>query len=897
MMKKHNALSRIYTFILLLLCSTIVVAQPGGPGRPGGRFPGGPGGGPGQNRGKAPKEDQTQTIRQKKVVKDSTLLTVVGTLTDSVTGEALIYVNVGVFSQADSSLVRGTVTDDKGKFEAKNVYKGKYFLKITSIGYETKYYPFEVINNTALGTIKIKPGSTTLETFEVTAERPMFAMEGEKMIYNVSEDPSVQDGTTSDALQNAPGVEVDIEGNVTLRGTSSVEIWINDRPSKLTAENLKTYLETLPANALDHIEVISNPSAKYATESDAVINIITTAHIKKNHFISFGLNGSSTPTLRPWLSYMWANEKFSFNIYTSASNRHRESESYNISESSPWNSDSNSFVLTERDTTSGNSESNSFNGDVWLNFDYQIDSMRNLSGWGGVNFGNNKSDSYSDIVRDQTFGGNNAFHYFDTNSSKDGYAFGFGGLNYQRKFDNEGHNLRITADGGFNSNNSDIYRIRDYRESAIYTLGTDEDKYYKTKDAGAHFSVNARYNHPLNKNMDLSFGLGIEHARNHGTFDRFYADNTGKYSIIDTLRTYTYNDQKNSIDLDVNLERRWGAFTAEIGLGAEMSLISVDYENNYAKTPGTAYAQHSTYFNDKQDLNRLTYHPSLHLSYYTQDMHNFSLSYTLRMSNPEASQLTTFRNYGEDSYSTGNPNLKAQVRHQMEAGWSKYFTGFGFVGLDAYFNYAANEISNLTDVTTEADEFLLRTINYSMPYNMGSSYRYGLQLHSTFRPTGTFNLRFNANLYNYGYSMDRGAQGTLENSMWSYSMRLNGWYKFMENYQLFGMLSYRSKSIGLASVTKPDYHFDIGMRGDFFKKKMSAFIMVQDVFNWGYKYGRGSENTNPAYMSTSTSKDITSRYIVAGITFRFGKLELETRAKEGGNTDDSSTGTTTISAQ
>lgn len=514
--------------------------------------------------------------------------------------------------------------------------------------------------------------------------------------------------------------------------------------------------------------------------------------------------------------------------------------------------------------------------------------MRTLSGWGGVNFARNNNEDYSDVIRDQTFGGDNAFHYFDTNSSKSGNTFGFGGINYQHKFNNEGHNLRISADGGFNSENSKTYRIRDYQNSAIYTLDTDEDKYYKNTDANVHFNVNARYNLPLTKDMDLSIGLGVGHTREHGTFDRFYADGTGRYSIIDTLRTYIYNDQTNSIDFDVNLERRWGAFTAELGVGAQTSMISVDYENNYAKTAGTIYAQHRTYFNDKQDLTRITYHPSLHLSYYTQDMNNFSFSYTLRMSNPEASQLTTFRNYGEDNYSTGNPDLKSPVRHQMEAGWSKYFTGFGFIGLDAYLNYSANEISNLTDVSATADEFLLGISDYDKPYNMGSSYSCGLLLHSTFRPTGTFNLRFNANLYNYGYSMDRGAQGILENNMWSYSLRLNGWYKFLENYQLFGKLSYRSKSIGLASVTRPDYHFDIGVRGDFFKKKMSAFIMVRDVFNWGYKYGSGNDNTNPAYLSTSTSKSRTSRFIMAGITFRFGKLELETRAKEGEDTDSTS---------
>ena len=110
-----------------------------------------------------------------------------------------------------------------------------------------------------------------LEGVTITAERPLFSVEGEKTLYQVSDDSTMQSGVASDALQNAPGVSVDAEGNITLRGTSSVEIWINDQPSNLTGENLKTYIQTLPANAIDHIEVITNPSAKYATQADGII--------------------------------------------------------------------------------------------------------------------------------------------------------------------------------------------------------------------------------------------------------------------------------------------------------------------------------------------------------------------------------------------------------------------------------------------------------------------------------------------------------------------------------------------------------------------------------------------------------------------------------------------------
>ena len=205
--------------------------------------------------------EQSQQVRQKKRVQEGDVFKVIGTLQDSTNNDPIPYVNVAILDAADSSFIKGSITDLNGYFEVTNVPQGDKFLRVSAIGYKNTLVPFTVTNNTALGTVKLAPGATQLKEVNITAARPLYAMDGEKMIYNVADDPTIQTGTTSDALQNAPGVEVDIEGNITLRGVSSVEIWVNDKPSKLTEENLKTYLETLPANALDRIETITNPSA------------------------------------------------------------------------------------------------------------------------------------------------------------------------------------------------------------------------------------------------------------------------------------------------------------------------------------------------------------------------------------------------------------------------------------------------------------------------------------------------------------------------------------------------------------------------------------------------------------------------------------------------------------
>lgn len=883
-MKTPILTKRIFVLLLLIVSGmTFAIAQPGG--HPGG-FPGGrPGGRHNDDPGQRNKmrQAQTATVRQKKVVSDSTMLKVVGTLVDSTSGEALLYVNVAVMSQQDSHLVRGTVTDEKGQFEAKNLTKGNYYLQISSIGYENKYVPFSLTNNTSMGIIKMKPGAAMLEAVTISAEKPMFAMEGEKMIYNVSQDPTVQDGTTSDALQNAPGVEVDIEGNVTLRGTSSVEIWVNDRPSKLTAENLKTYLETLPANALDHIEVISNPSAKYATNSDAVINIITTAHIKKNHFVSFGLNGDSQGSIRPWMSYMWANEKFSINLFSNIGYRHRQSETGKHSVSRKLNAAGTyDTIQTQNDT--GSSDNKNLRGGIYLNFNWYIDSVREIGGWGGVNGNFSHSSDNNNTVRDQTWNGGKLYSYSDNNFDTSRYFFGYFGVNYQRKFDDNGHNLRLFLNSGFNSSFDYSYKRRDYA-----TLwGNGYNKYYYSNDGGNNLSISGRYNRPLNKNTDLSLGAELGHESSYGNYAPAAFDSVTKdYTLVDSLRTLDFSNNTNAVELDVSLTRRWGSFTAELGLAGEYEQLGILYDN--------LLSDNIRKFHDDTSFAFFSTTPSLHLSYYTKDMNNFSFSYTLHKHTPSGNDLTTYQNYSEDGYSIGNRNLKNELSHQMEAGWSKYFTNFGFVGIDLYGHYSNNEIGSLLDVTPVDDDIIGRVVAFTQAQNIGYSYRYGMQLHSTYRPSGSFNVRINANLYDYGYYMEQGmGKDALEASKWSYSLRVNGWWKFKENYQFFFGGRYTSPTISLASQRKAQYDLDFGVRADFFKKKMSAYVAVKDIFNWGYKYGNGSINTNPTYLSTNTTRNLTSRFISFGITFRFGKLELESRAREDNAGDSNGNGGTTV---
>ena len=882
-MKGHAKALKTLFLTAFVLFTLIGIAQPPGgryPGGGGGRFPGGRPPMGGDRQWNQQNTNPNPTVKPKKKVRVGDTFTVVGVLCDAKTGEYLPFVNVAVLDSLDGSFIKGGITNMDGQFEISDVPQGPMLLRVSAIGYETFSLPFTVTNNTNLGVLRVKPGVISLNEVTVTGEKPIYAMDGEKLVYNVSEDPSIQTGTTEDALQNAPGVEVDVEGNITLRGVSSVEIWINDKPSKLTEENLKTYLQTLPANAIASIETITNPSAKYATEAEAVINIVTSAHIKSNQFVSFGVNGSNQPFVSPWISYMWKKDRLSINLFGSGRYSKRENSVEGWELRRRDGAIEGTYDSTWYKTSSQNTVNSSMSGNLFMNIDYEIDSTSDISVDAGGFYNNNRSMG---VRRDeQTFfmlpvDSLLAYSIGDTTLSNSG--FGHLGADYTKKFDENGHNLRIGLNTRINRNANDQWYDRFYE---VYK-DLDENRYLLTNMRGLGGSLDIRYNRPYSEDGELSYGLRSDYQQYNNDYQRFYSNDGGmNYDSIDQLRTYHFIGSDLGVNADVNWTRRWGGFTLSTGLGVGNDRVAYDYQSTMP-------------FADKNVLYFWSARPSVHLTYRTEDMHNIKLNYSMRMSHPREEQISTYRRYGEDSYSTGNPNgLKNGFTHNVEAGWQKFFDRFGNIGVEAYGRLSTNEISSLTD--SEYDEYLDRIVSYSMPYNMGTSWRYGTSINMTYRPTGFFNVRLFANVYDYGYRMQYPRVDefgnteikTDQNDKWSFSVRVNAWAKIFDQYQFTMSANYNSPTISLMSERKARYFLNMGVRSDFFNRKMSVFVNVQDIFNWGAKIGSGSSNTNPYYLTDSTRKMLNSRYISAGVTFRFGKLELEQKAKEG----DTETGDT-----
>lgn len=778
---------------------------------------------------------------------------ITGTLIDSLNKEKVMFATIGLLTpDSTAQMVGRSLSDAQGKFQISNVPAGEYRFVASLVGYEMLNIPLTVSGESRtidMGDVSMHKTSTDLEEVKIIGEKPVYMVDGEKTLYNVAEDPTIQSGTAADALQNAPGVEVDVEGNVTLRGVSSVEIWINNKPSNMNAEALKSFIQQMPAGSIEKIEVITNPSARYSAQgTGGIINIVTTSKIKKNSFLSFGVRGSSTPDISPFISYVYANEKFSISTYLNYS--------YSIIKNS---SESFGTMLNDAGDTSSTIHSinkwqqldHSFG--LYINGSYMPDSMNSIYFWAGTypGFG---GYTFLDSTYHQEYIYNPSDRSYVHNLKQDIIgAGGYGGLWYEHKFNSMGH--KISANVGFWAwgRNQDGGSSRDY----LYLDYLDKEQKQLSKYRMANLSASLDYTIPYHKDGEIELGV----SGDYNPHLNYYRNDTLVFStnefVLDELRFKDVRTRDGSFDAYATLQHRFGGFTLKGGLRTEYEIYNLLILNDPAHNVHKGY---------------LGFYPSLHLSYRTKNMHNFKLSYTRRVNNPSGDDLCTRIDYGEDSYGIGNPDLRQAFTNSIEAGWSKYINKFGNIGLNAWFKNSKDEFSQQSDVAYSP--FFGRIVSFSMPVNAGKTLNTGAELNVMYQLKSFMTIRFYANMYYMKSSFqfrNEATPYTVDNL--GYSFRLNFWAKLWNVLEVNASANYRSKSVDMFTVTRPRYSIDVGLRAEFWKRRISVHLDVHDIFNWN----KTSTDINSPYytVNSTTWNSWMGRSIRAGITFKFGKMELE----------------------
>jgi len=771
-------------------------------------------------------------------------LTIKGVIQDSEDNKALSFANIALLNKTDSNFVAATTTDENGYFELKAKDSLTYLLRISYLNYGTQLIEIETIkdnNTTNLGIIKISKNAQQLKEFTIESKKPLYSFEGEKKIYNVSEDISIQGGVATDALQNAPGVYVDMEGNISLRGVSGVEIWINDKPSKIKAEGLKSFLQQLPANAINRIEVITNPSARYGAEgTGGIINIVTNEKIKKNDLISFGFNGSTQPNYSPWLSYAFSNNKISINSYVN----YNSSQNSNISKSE-------GLVLNQGDTiynVLSNSKSEWNNDWIYghLNFSWEIDSNTSLDFWGGFSYSQSNSISRSNSIR--TLQNGDIFNFNRNNESKNTSNNIHSGLSFDHNFKKKkGHKISLYGYWGSFDSEGDRKFERIYSEISGKNLNYKQNSEYK----GSWMSTDLNYENPLSEKRKIEAGAQF-----------------GINSIISNSQTDIFNFGSQQYE-----------FVQLFSNSLDQKTINGAFYSTYSDTlwfinykAGLRYEYASLSMNSialEDELNRFwgSLFPTLHLSTKTKKNDNFTLSYARRLRYPMW-ELDPFVNrIDEESISSGNPYLDPTFTDSYEAAWARFFKSGTSISATVYHRRTRNDITYKSE--SAFDSIYNRYTIFSTHINAGKNIYNGADFTINYSPIKSLRLIWYTNLYDQSFYADLGSY-IIDKNDFAYNSRLTLMYNF-KNIRMHLIGNYRSASENVFGRTEPNYWINASVNADFYNRKLSLRLGMMDVFNW---MERVSSTSTPTYISLSSSK-LRSQFVNFGITFRFGKVELE----------------------
>jgi outer membrane receptor protein involved in Fe transport len=724
-----------------------------------------------------------------------------GFVKDSLSGEPIEFVNVILENNVDGAAILGAVTNHNGKFEFKNVKYGRYSIKLSYLGYKTKITPMFTINSKNnfidAGTILLAGTAVTLEDVLVTSQKSLFSNSIDKKVYNVSQDIMSKSGSASDLLQNVPSVQIDIDGGVTLRGSSNVLVMINGKTSPLMGRNQSVILQGIPANTIDKIEVITNPSAKYRPDgTSGIINIV----LKKNR--DYGLNG----TINGNAGF---NDRYNggfhlnfnsgdLNIFGAYNIRKDNRNRFNTNKRHQLDSVSNITDYNENFTANYKPLSHF----ITLGADYSFNSS-NQFGFSGNYFYNgfirndivNSVYSNSSGVITENYDRN---RYDDEFEKETDYT-----LYYEYRFPKEDHKIRMEFTGSRAPEIEDNHYINVY-DNPVITNQYDNKLIKQSEDVN---QLSVVYSNPLSESINLETGYEGNFQKNDFDFYSEYFDTSQNKFVknVEQTNRFIYNEDIHAIY--ATFEHSAGAFGFQEGLRVEQSIGKanlVTTDSSFTKK----------YFN---------LYPTLHIAYNLSELAKLQLSYSRRVRRPESDDINPFPEYQDPrNIRAGNPNLSPEYIHLLEFGFN-YQTDEYSILPSLYYRYTSNRFTRLTHILNDTTSL---TTEENLLHDQSAGFEFIVsanagEFFSTNLSTNVFYNQIDAS--NLGYSNKKSIIS------WSGNLTMD----FNPTKTLLFQISsnYRSARLTPQGEFHPRFVFNIGAKQEFLEGKLSLLFTLSDLFN------------------------------------------------------------------
>ena len=787
-------------------------------------------------------------------------ISITGKVVDANTNQPLEYATV-VLKNTETQVVSGGITDQTGSFNIKNP-KGTYEISVEFISFKTIKFPVqEISSNKNLGTIKLYEDTSSLDEVVFIAEKSTVDIRLDKKIYNVGKDMTVKGGSASDVLDNVPSVDVDPDGIVSLRGSENVRILIDGKPSALVGLSGADALKQLPSDAIERVEVITSPSARYDSEGTAgILNII----LRKGK--SSGFNGSVNVTVGDPKNYQGG---VNLNLRTEKINVFTNLGYNDSAGPGVYNSDitylSNGNIDSIRVENRDNDRSRKgFNANFGL--EYYLNKKSSITGTIFVRDSDGNDISKNNITSFDALDNNLYNSTRIQTEGEDDKTLQFS-LNYVNNFNEDGHKLTLDLQHSASKEN----------ENAIIIDVNPETN--TTNELSIDNLVQADYVLPIGENSQFEAGY-------RGSFQ----DLSSNYLVVAPNLDPAYNPS-NNLEFIQNVNAFYTQFGSKInkfsyllGLRAEITNIDIQLLNN----------------NENYNKNYTDLFPTVNFGYELNDDQSFTLGYSKRLRRPSYRYLNPFESReSEVIFSKGNVDLDPTYTNSFDLG---YLNTWGKLTLNSsiYYQHSTNNITRVNSQDVRFVNGKETNVIIRQPINLASEDRSGFEFTANYnasrkvRFSGSFNYYQFETEGEYTYNVTDPSTGNLTPITQNFDTKNDSWFTRFDakitlpwDIQSQTRVFYYGPKNDAQSEREGILSTNIALSKDILKDKGTLVLNVSDLFN-SRKYqvvGYAPSKENPTNITDQTFQR-RMRQVSLTFTYRFNQSKNQKDRKPAGNRED-----------
>ena len=793
-----------------------------------------------------------------------------GHVLDRQTDEVMQFVNIKV-TDATGKMVGGCMTDIKGSFQVNGLKDGSYVLQVSFVGYKPITRNFQITptqKRVHFNALYISEDSQTLKEVQVVGQRSQMKLEVDRKTFSVDEVLAAAGGSVTDLLENIPSIEVTTDGEISLRGNSSVEVWINGKSSGLTTDNRAEILQQIPAESIERIEVIDNPSAKFSPEGTAgIINIVLKRDRKAGYYgaIQTGVNNHKGWNVGGNINY---SSKW-IDAYANLGLRRRRNQGGNLSEQQYPLQDT--FLNSESDNSR---KGRGLFGRAGLTFHLTDNDDLSLAGMFLRGTPSNSEVSEHDYGITST--GQVLKHMTRTATSDNGKHEMYNAeLSFTHKFNEKGTH-KIDASVSFNKwkmNSSNIYQNDTvYTDGSPMTWSRQNRPMYMNNH---NWEIKLDYENQISESFKLEAGYNGDYSH----------ENTPQESQIWNQTTNQYDDEAyfyNRFIYDNDIHALYTTANLQFGKLGIMAGLRGEYWK--VDTKSIDYYQVETPF--KKDYFQLF--PSLFLNYALTETAQLQLNYTRRLRRPWGGQLNSFKNTRDASMiEFGNPELTPEYTNSFSLNFLKSWDGHT-LSVGSYYRPTNDIMQRVRYEGTYEGQRVM----YMTNLNVAKSQSAGIEIIGKNKLWKILDLTTTLN--GYYYKLD-GFETIVENQLvtgesdenfaWDARLLASIILPYNISFQTTG--NYRSRSVITQGYRKANGSVDLGIRKTFFNKMFTLAFNWRDVFST-----RKFENYTEGPTFWRHQKNWRDPRINIQLTWNFGNMNQKKKPQrddQQGGSDDENT--------